>query len=63
MTNAQFNKLQLAIRLLSEADTLVQEAMGAGDECYAIHNAIEDVEDMVSDVIREADERGEINPA
>mgnify|MGYP006301932625 CR=1 FL=1 len=63
MTHAQFSQLQIALQLLSQADALVQQAMGAGDECYAIHNAIEDVEDMVSDVIREADERGEINPA
>ncbi len=42
--NAKQNELMSkAVDLLHEADCLVQKAMGAGDECYEIHNAIDDV--------------------
>ena len=36
-------RLNKAIELMEQADALIQEALGAGDECYAIHNAIEAV--------------------
>jgi hypothetical protein len=58
MNTTQFNKLQQALKLLAQADALVQQALGAGDVCYNIHNAIEDVEDAVCNVIRDADEVG-----
>ena len=58
MNTAQFNKLQQALKLLNEADVLVQEAMGACDECYAIHCAIEDIDEDICNVIRAADEEG-----
>jgi translation elongation factor EF-G len=58
MNTAQFNQLQQALKLLAEADALVQSAMGACDECYSIHCAIEDVEDEICNVIRTADEEG-----
>lgn len=58
MNTQQFNKLQQALKLLAEANTLVQSALGASDTCYSIHNAIEDVEDEICNVIRDADEVG-----
>ena len=36
-------RLNKAIEMLEQADALIQEALGAGDECYALHNAIEEV--------------------
>ena len=54
MFNAKQNELMLkAVELLNEADALVQEALGASDECYEMHCAIEDVADNLLDVIRE----------
>lgn len=38
-------RINQAIDMLEQADALIQEALGAGDECYAIHNAIEGVID------------------
>jgi hypothetical protein len=58
MNTAQFNKLQHALKLLNEANCLVQSALGAGEQCYAIHTAIEDVEDELCNIIRDADEVG-----
>ena len=58
MDTAQFNKLQQALKLLNEANCLVQSALGASEQCYAIHTAIEDVEDELCNIIRDADEVG-----
>jgi hypothetical protein len=58
MNTVEFNKLNQALTLLSIADALVQEALGAGTLCYDIHNAIENVEDEICNVIRDADEVG-----
>ena len=44
-------KLQKAVELLQQADALVQEALGAGDNCYAIHNAIENVAEQVEEEV------------
>lgn len=57
LTNAQRSVLlNKAVDLLHEADALLQQAMGAGDECYAIHNAIECAADDIVDVIINCDE-------
>lgn len=47
--------LNKAVDLLHEADALVQQAMGAGEECYCIHSAIECAADDVVDVIINCD--------
>jgi hypothetical protein len=52
MFNAKQNKLMLrAVDLLNEADALVQEALGASDECeqlsMTLTMAMEDVLDIV----------------
>jgi hypothetical protein len=53
MFNAKQNELMLkAVELLHEADCLIQQAMGASDECYELHNTIEEAADDVLDVIQ-----------
>lgn len=53
MFNDKQNKLMLeAVELLNKADCLVQQAMGASDECYEIHNAIEDASEMVLEQVQ-----------
>jgi hypothetical protein len=41
------------VDLLHKADVLLQQAMGASDECYYIHTQIENAADDVLDAIRE----------
>ena len=54
MLNAKQNTLLLeAVDLLHQADCLIQKAMGATDECYELHNAIENAADDVLDFIQE----------
>jgi hypothetical protein len=42
-------KLQEAIDKLHEADVLIQEAIGASDECYDLHCAIGGVVDDIAE--------------
>jgi hypothetical protein len=37
-------QLQKAIQLLNEADAIVQAALGASDDCYEVHCALEDIQ-------------------
>ena len=54
MYNDKQNKLLLeAVDLLHRADALMQKALGAGDECYEIHCAIECAADDILDLIRD----------
>ena len=54
MYNDTQNKLLLeAVDLLHRADALMQKALGAGDECYEIHCAIECAADDILDLIRD----------
>ena len=43
------NKLQEAMELLEQADALVQEALGASDECYDLHNKIGNIVEEVAE--------------
>ena len=53
MFNAKQNKLMLeAVELLHQADALMQEAMGASDECYDLHCGIESMADDLLEVIQ-----------
>ena len=53
MFNDKQNKLMLeAVEALHKADALIQQAMGASDECYEMHCAIENVADDLLDTIR-----------
>ena len=42
-------RLEMAIALLSDADAMLQAALGPSDECYEMHNSIEDVIDNISE--------------
>lgn len=53
MFNDKQNKLMLeAVEMLHAADALIQQAMGASDECYEIHMSIECAADDILDVIQ-----------
>jgi hypothetical protein len=53
MFNAKQNALMLeAVEALHKADALIQEAMGASDECYEIVCEIANIADNVLDVIQ-----------
>ena len=41
------NKLQEAIALLMDADNCMQTALGATEDCYELHNALEDIQDTL----------------
>lgn len=43
--------LESAIERLHESDALVQQALGATDECYDIHSALEDMADDLQSTI------------
>lgn len=43
--------LESIINRLNDIDCLVQETLGAGDECYSIHSEIDSVIDLVADAI------------
>ena len=47
MTESKKQRLQMVVALLQDADAMLQGTLGAGDTCYEIHNAIEDVICMV----------------
>ncbi len=54
MYNDTQNKLLLeAVDLLHRADALMQQALGASDECYETHCAIECAADDILDLIRD----------
>jgi|APCry1669189534_1035231.scaffolds.fasta_scaffold49758_2 hypothetical protein len=42
-------ELRKAIKLLNEADAIVQAALGASDNCYEVHCALEDLESTLED--------------
>jgi hypothetical protein len=50
------NKLQEAIDKLNEADALMQEALGANEECFDLHCAIQSVADDIAGVVEQLDE-------
>lgn len=41
--------LRKAMDKLHEADALLQQALGATDECYELHNAIEEIADTLDE--------------
>jgi hypothetical protein len=54
MLNDKQNELLLkAVDLLNEADALIQQALGASDECYELHCAIEDAGETVLEFVQE----------
>ena len=54
MFNDKQNKLMLeAVELLHKADALMQEALGASDECFDLHCGIESMADDLLEVIQQ----------
>jgi hypothetical protein len=53
---AKANKLQAAIDKLREADVLVQEVLGDTEDCYELHNALEDLQDTLAGFVEQLDE-------
>ena len=53
---AKASKLQAAIKLLNEADMLVQQALGASDECYEVHCELENLQDTLEDFAEQLEE-------
>jgi len=47
----KIQRLEMAIALLQDADASMQAALGASDDCYEMHNAIEDVADELQERI------------
>ena len=56
LTDKQNKQLLEAVELLHKADALIQEAMGASDECYYIHTQVENAADDVLDYLQEHNE-------
>lgn len=56
LTDKQNKQLLEAVELLHKADALIQEAMGASDECYYIHTQVENAADDVLDYVQEHNE-------
>jgi hypothetical protein len=53
MFNDKQNKLMLeAVEALHKADALMQEALGASDECFDLHCGIESMADDLLEVIQ-----------
>jgi hypothetical protein len=50
------NKLQEAIDKLNEVDALMQEALGATEECFDLHCAIQSVADDIAGYVEQLDE-------
>lgn len=50
------NKLQEAINKLHEADALMQEALGASDECFDLHCGIESIADDLAEYAEQLEE-------
>jgi ribosome-associated translation inhibitor RaiA len=44
-------RLEMAVALLNDADAMMQAALGASDECYEMHCAIENVADDITDMM------------
>ena len=53
---AKANKLQQAIDKLNEADALMQEALGATEECFDLHTGIQSMADDIAGVVEQLDE-------
>ena len=47
----KIERLEMAIAMLHDVDAMMQAALGASDECYELHNAIEDVADELQERI------------
>jgi hypothetical protein len=46
----KIERLQMAVALLKDADAMMQAALGASDECYELHCAIEDTAEGIAEL-------------
>ena len=51
-TQQKIERLEMAIALLQDADAGMQTALGDTEECYDLHNALENVADDLQDIIQ-----------
>ena len=50
------NKLRQAYEKLHEADALIQQALGATEQCFELHCAIENVADEIAEAAEQLEE-------
>ena len=53
MTETKKQRLEMVVALLQDADAMLQGVLGASDECYELHNAIENVAEEVEELIKQ----------
>lgn len=56
MSYAIAKQLTDAVDKLHEANCIIQKALGATDECYALHNELEDLQERLLDMVMNATE-------
>jgi hypothetical protein len=49
-------QLAEAIELLAQADALVQKTLGASDDCYEVHCALEDIQATLEGFVEQLEE-------
>lgn len=52
LNQKQTQMLLQVVDMLQDADVLLQQALGASDECYEMHNAIENCAEEVLDYLQ-----------
>ena len=48
---ARAQVLREAQNLIAQADALVQQALGACDDCYSVHCALSEIDDTLADYV------------
>lgn len=48
--------LHKAVQMLEEVDALVQKTLGATEDCYEAHNALEDLQDTLTGFAEQLEE-------
>ena len=51
-TQQKIERLEMAIALLQDADAGMQTALGDTEECYDLHNTLENIADDLQDIIQ-----------
>jgi hypothetical protein len=46
----KFERLEMVVALLQDADAMLQGTLGASDECYELHNAIENIAEEIAEL-------------
>ena len=56
MSYAIAKQLTNAVDKLMEADAIIQKALGACEDCYELHNALENLQEQLLDMAMNAEE-------